>query len=414
EDNTYYAEPQFFKEFDFEWLAGDKTSALSEPNSVVLTQREAGRFFGNWHNAIGKIIKYQNKTNLKVTGVLKNMPVNTDFPLQVVISYSSLREKGSDYQDSITDWVRVYSDQFCFVVLPDNLTVKQFNEDLTSFVKRHKPAEYVSAGMKLQPLTEMHYDSGLDIFSHHPFSKQLIDAISLIGLFLLVVACVNFINLATAQAVNRSKEVGIRKVLGSNRRQLLLQFICETFLITFFAAALAIGIARITLPFVGSLLETTFNGAFIYGPAVLIFLFVLVAVVTLLSGLYPAMVLSGFKPVSALKNKLVARQSKGISLRSTLVVLQFCIAQVLVIGTIVIINQMDYFKNKPLGFVKEAVLTVPIPNDSLSLTSTNTLRNQLMAQPGVKNVSYSYGSPSDENNWHSDFIYNNSGKKTNF
>ena len=204
ENDAYYAEPEFFNVFDFGWLAGDKKTALSEPNTVVLSQEEAEKFFGNWHDAIGKTIRYENQKDLKVTGILKNSLPNTDFPLKVVVSYATMKLKGGDHYGNIHDWVSTFGDHYCFVVLPDNLTAAQFNLDLKAFVKKHKPAEYVKDGFELQALHDMHYNTDVNIYSYHPFGKQLINAISLIGMFLLIIACVNFINLATAQAVNRS------------------------------------------------------------------------------------------------------------------------------------------------------------------------------------------------------------------
>ncbi|MDB5135220.1 MAG: FtsX-like permease family protein [Mucilaginibacter sp.] len=414
EDEAYYAEPQFFNIFDFGWLAGDKKTALSDPNTVVLTQDEADKFFGDWHGAMGKIIRYENKTDLKVTGILKNTPANTDFPLKLVISYASVNVKGSDFYGNIHDWVSTFGDHSCFVVLPNNMNAGQFNQNLKAFVKKHKPADYVKDGFQLQALGDMHYNTEVGVFSNHPFSKQLIKAISLIGLFLLIIACVNFINLATAQAVNRSKEVGIRKVLGSNRNQLILQFISETLIITLFAVILAILLAEIALPMLNKLLEIQLDSAFIADPVLLLFLLGVVICVTLLSGFYPAMVLSGFNPIAALKNKIVSARTSGISLRRALVVLQFCIAQVLVIGTLVIIHQMDYFKNKSLGFDKDAIITVPFPGDSVNRIKLNTLHDQLLLLPGINDVSYSFASPSDNNGWGSDFKYNNAPKQTNF
>jgi putative ABC transport system permease protein len=414
EDYAYYVEPQFFNIFDFGWLAGDKKTALSEPNTVVLTQDEAEKFFGNWHEAIGKIIKLENKTDLKVTGILRNTPPNTDFPLRLLVSYATIRLKTSNFYGSMHDWVSTYGDNYCFVILPDNLSEKQFNANLTAFVKKHKPADYVKDALQLQPLNDMHYNEEVSTFSPHTFSKPLIKVVSLIGLFLLVIACVNFINLATAQAVNRSKEVGIRKVLGSNRGQLVLQFISETLIITLFAVALAVGIAQVTLPLLNNLLEIQLSSAFVADPVVLLFLLGVIVSVTLLSGFYPALVLSGFNPIEALKNKIKAGRSSGISLRRTLVVVQFCIAQVLVIGTLVIISQMNYFRTKSLGFDKDAIITVPFPGDSLSRLKLNTLKDQLLSMPGVKDLSYSFASPSDNNGWGSDFKFNNSPKQTNF
>jgi len=414
ENLAYYAEPQFFEIFDFKWLAGDKKTALSEPNAVVLTRDEADKFFGDWHSAIGKIVRYENRRNLKVTGILENTPVNTDFPINLVVSWVTLVGKGGDLNNNALDWVSSFNDNNCYIVLPSDISVNQFNDDLKGFVKKHKPAEYNTDALQLQALADMHYNTQLGIFSNHPFSKQLINVISLIGLFLLIIACVNFINLATAQAVNRSKEVGIRKVLGSNRNQLVLQFISETLIITLFAVMLAICTAELSLPFLNNLLEIHLSASFLTDPILLLFLSGVIVSVTLLSGFYPALVLSGFNPVEALKNKIKAGKTSGISLRRALVVVQFCIAQVLVISTLVLIYQMNYFRNKSLGFDKDAVMTVPFPADSISRTKLNTLRDQLLLQPGVKDVSYSFSSASDNNGWGERFNFNNSPKQTNF
>jgi len=414
EDDAYYTEPQFFNIFDFKWLAGDKKTALTEPNAIVLTRDEADKFFGDWRQALNKVVVFENKVNFKVTGVLENPPANTDFPLKIVVSYATIKEKTSDYYTNTTDWVSTFGSNYCFIVLPENLSVNQFNQHLDAFTKKHKPNEYKGQGFQLQALGDMHYNTKVSIFSFHAFGKELISAIALIGAFLLIIACVNFINLATAQAVNRSKEVGIRKVLGSARKQLVLQFISETLIITLVAVVLAIGLAELTLPLLNQLLAIKISGNFLSDTTIQLFLVAVIIGVTLLSGLYPAVVLSGFSPISALKNKITAARTSGLSLRRALVVTQFLIAQFLVICTLVIIYQMDYFRGKSLGFDKDAVMAVPFPGDSVAKTKLNTLYDQLMQQPGVKDVSYSLTSPSDGDTWSSDFIYNNSGKKTDF
>ncbi|HWD89107.1 MAG TPA: ABC transporter permease [Mucilaginibacter sp.] len=414
EDLAYFADPQFFQIFDFKWLAGDKKTALAEPNAVVLSRDEADKFFGDWHHAMGKTVKYENKRDLKVTGILENTPVNTDFPINLVVSWITVISKGGDLNGNANDWVSTFGDHNTYILLPSNMSVAQFNGDLKAFVKKHKPAQYNKDGLQLQPLADMHYNTQIGVFSGHPFSKQLIDVISLIGLFLIIIACVNFINLATAQAVNRSKEVGIRKVLGSNRNQLVLQFISETLIITLFAVVLAAGVAEIVLPMLNNLLEIHLSSGFIADPVLLLFLLCVTLGVTLLAGFYPALVLSGFNPIEALKNKIKAGRSSGISLRRVLVVTQFCIAQVLVIGTLVLIYQMNYFNSKSLGFTKDAVITVPFPGDSISRTHINALKDQLLQQPGISDVSFSFASPSDNNGWGSDFKFNNSPKQTDF
>jgi putative ABC transport system permease protein len=415
EDGTYYAEPQFFDTFDFDWLAGDKKTALAEPNTVALTRDEADRFFGDWHSAVGKIISYKGKTDLKVTGILADMPTNTDFPLKVVISYATMRSKGGDNFHEMTSWGLTLGENYCFVTLPAGAVVGNYEQQLDAFLKRHNPGDFKNGlRMKLQPLTAMHYDTRIDIFSAHPFSKQLAGALSLIGLFLVVIACVNFINLATAQAVNRSKEVGIRKVLGSRRKQLIFQFMSETGIITLGAIMLALLVSWLTLPFVNRLLEIQIAATAIVDLRVVTFLGLLWLAVTFLSGFYPAMVLSGFNPVSALKNKLSLVNYGGISLRRTLVVLQFCVAQLLVIGTLVMISQLNYFKNRSLGFNKTAVVAIGIPADSLSKSKLDFLRTELEQQPGIKAISYSAYSPVDADGWFSRIHFDHSPKELDF
>ncbi|MFI5159867.1 MAG: ABC transporter permease [Sphingobacteriales bacterium] len=415
EDLAYYADPQFFEIFNFQWLAGDKKTALAEPNTIVLSRDEADKFFGDWHKAMGKIVRYENKRDYKVTGIIENSPANTDFPIKLAVSWITLIEKGGDLSGNAQDWVSTFSDRHTYIILPAGMNEKRFNIDLAAFANKHIPPPYnKSSSFQLQALTDMHFNTEVSVYGNHAFGKQLIDVISIIGLFLLIIACVNFVNLATAQAVNRSKEVGIRKVLGSNRKQLVFQFITETLIVTLFAVVLATIIAFTTLPMLNNLLEVQISAGFLTNPVVILFLLGLVIGVTFLAGFYPALVLSGFNPIEALKSKIKAGRTSGISLRRVLVVTQFCIAQFLVIGTLVLIYQMNYFRNKSLGFNKDAVITVPFPNDSIGKLRIQPLINQLLMQPGIKDVSMSMSSPSDNGGWGSDFEYNNSTKPVNF
>jgi putative ABC transport system permease protein len=412
EDNFYYAEPQFFTMFNFPFLAGDAKTALNDPNSAILTQATAEKYFGDWKNAIGKTIKYRNKTLFTVKGILKNIPHNSDFPLGIVVAYSAL--ENTNIQNNLSDWVSTYSEAYTFTVLPSNLFVDKFNVQLKAFAKKHKPTEYANDVFIAQPLSEIHYDDRLGNFNGHTFSHSLIKVLSLIGIFLIVIACVNFINLATAQAVNRSKEVGVRKVLGSNRRQLALQFLGETALIVFIALILAIGVTAFALPFLNTLLKVQMTMNFIENSPVIFFIVATGIIVTLLSGIYPAIILSGFSPITALKSKVTAKMVGGISLRRTLVVLQFVIAQVLIIGMFVVVSQMNFFRNASLGFDKANIINVPVPSDSISRTKIDYMRNQLLANPNINNVSFSFRAPSSEGGWNSEFKYNHSNKSTDF
>lgn len=411
-ESVYYAEPEFFKLFNFKWLSGDPQTALKDPNSAVVTREVAEKFFGNWQSVIGKTIKHDNQYLYKIAGVLANVPANTDFPLSIVVSYSTLAN--THIRRNLDDWVSTFSQAYTFVELPDNYSPAKLKTELIAFAKKHKPAEESKDAYAVQPLSDIHFNDEFGNFRNHTFSRSLITALTLIGIFLLLIACVNFINLATAQAVNRSKEVGVRKVLGGNRLQLAFQFLSETAIITIASVLVAVAIAIAALPFLNRLLEVHMDISFIDNRALILFLIITAIAVTFLSGLYPALILSGFNPIAALKSKVSPKMAGGISLRRGLVIVQFAIAHILIIGTVVVIFQMNFFRNASLGFNKAAIINVPIPGDSISHTKIDAIRNQLLQNPGIKYASFSYSSPSSDGNWNSDFQFDHNPKSTNF
>ncbi|HEV7622200.1 MAG TPA: ABC transporter permease, partial [Flavisolibacter sp.] len=412
ESSFYFAQPEFFKMFSFGWLAGNPDASLKNPNSVVLSKSIAEKYFGSWKNAVGKSITHDNKYTYIVTGILKDVPDNTDFPLKIVISYSTLNNTG--FKRNLKDWVSTFSDNNCYIVLPDNYPVKKMKAQLVQFAKRHKPAEYSRDAYVLQPLSDIHYNPKLGNFKDHTFSHSLITALIIIGIFLVLIACVNYINLSTAQALVRTREVGIRKVLGSYRQQLTFQFLIETAIISLIALTIANVIAIIVLPFLNNFLDTKIHLNLLSNPQMNLFLLAVFILVTLFSGLYPALVLSGFSPITALKSKVTNQKIGGVSLRRVLVVVQFAIAHILIIGMLIVISQMNFIQNASLGFDKEQIINVAIPSDSVEHTKIDYLRNQLLQNTDIKNVSFSYSSPSADGNWQSDFKFDNSTKNTDF
>ncbi len=406
-ENIFFAEPEFFDIFNFPFLAGNPKTALSEPNTVVLTQETANKYFGDWHNAVGKFIKYNDDLVCKVTGILKNTPANTDFPLQIVLSF-----KTSSHEDMLTDWVGQDGSLNTFLVLPENMSAQQFNNNLEAFVRKHTPVEYANQGYILQPLSNIHYESEFGTYRGNTFSRKLIAALSVLGLFLLIIACINFINLATAQSVTRSKEVGIRKVLGSSKKQLIIQFLSETFLITLASVIIAVLLAFILLPLLNNLLQTPLEMQFTF--PLMAFLISIIIIVTFLSGFYPAIVLSGFNPITVLKSKFTNNTAGGLSMRRVLVVFQFAIAQTLIMGTLVIVSQMNFFQNAPTGFDKEAIVMVPFAHDTARWSEMDAFKAELQQLSGVKEVSFSAFSPMDKAGWDNDFRFDNAVKKAGF
>jgi putative ABC transport system permease protein len=413
---VFFTEPSFFKIFDFPLLAGSYAS-LKDPNNVLLTKEIAEKYFGDWKTAMGKTLKleaggyiFEHGTEvLKVSGILATIPANTDFQLKLVVAYGtgftgSIIAKSTDWEDRTT------SDFGCYILLPPNTSVDNFNQQLRLYsLKVESPVNKDSH--IAQPLGAVHYDTQAGDYSNKTISHQLINVLWLIAAFILLIACVNFINLSTAQAVNRAKEVGVRKVLGSNKSQLQIQFIIETFLIVTSAVTLAAAITFLALPYIKQLLELSLSFNIFNNPAIILFLLTVTIVVTALAGFYPAIVLSRFNPVNALKSKLTANTGNGISLRRGLVVFQFIIAQVLIIGTLIIVKQMNLFMDQPLGFDKEAIVNVPFRVDSLRISRLDYLRKQLLSVSGVQAVSFGSNTPVENGNviW-STFRFNQAKK----
>lgn len=403
----FMVEPSFFNIFDFPWLAGSAATSMQDPHSAILTQKTAEKYFGNWKNAVGQSIRINNRSIFKVTGVLANVPSNTDFQLSLVLPYSL-----GTFSKS-TDWVSVTSAHACYVLLPPNVTATSFNQQLAAFSKRHRATDNKNFEM-LQPITEVHYDAKAGNFLGKTISHERIRSLWLIAAFILIIACVNFINLSTAQAVNRAKEVGVRKVLGSSKKQLTVQFLLETMLLVIAGVAIAILMAVLLLHPVGEILDTALSYRLLLQPAVAWFLLIITVSVTLLAGFYPSLVLSGFNPVAALKSRAAARSTKGISLRRALVVFQFIIAQALIIGTLLLIRQMKYFQDTPLGFNKEAVVNVPFQADSAGRSRLGLLKSRLLEVKGIQMVSYNSTPPADADNWWTGFRFNHAAKETDF
>ena len=402
ETGFFFCDPQFFHVFQYNWLAGS-SSVLDEPNVTVLTKKTAAKYFGDWRNAVGKVLKLNyalqrvNYTaTVKVAGVLEDVPGNSDFPLRIVTSFPTLKASMGT-RGLPTSWGSITSNFQLFTLLPENISRDKVNAQLVEFSKKHYPDNKdISTLNFLQPLSELHFDNRYDNFGDHITSRSTLWTLSLIGIFILLMACINFINLSTAQAVKRSKEIGIRKVLGSDRLQLFGQVMGETGFVVFAAVILGAVIAIAALPlikYIAPIQETLslFNwqtGIFLTGVIVL---------VTLLSGIYPALILSGFKPVLALKNKITSATVGGISLRRGLVVTQFSISQVLIAGTIVAISQMNFVRNADLGFNKDAVFVINVNADSTVRARSEIYMQKLLQTQGVQSTSFSSEAPSSDN-----------------
>ncbi|WP_153800073.1 ABC transporter permease [Foetidibacter luteolus] len=405
ETTLAFTHPAYFDMFNAVWLEGN-AKALSEPGNAVIDKPTAIKYFGDWKTATGQYLKLDNTILLKITGIIEETPKNSDFPIKLFAAYETLKAHPDSYNYS-PEWGSLSSNHQVYVMLPANVSVASVQAQMAGFVKKHYHNDGRNKRMQvLQPLKDMHFDGRYENLGDHSTSKTVLWTLALIGALIIVMASINFINLSTAQAAGRGKEVGIRKVLGSGRGQLVGQVMGETFLIVLFSLVLAMGIAKLAMPYLTHVASVP-EGISLFNTGSVLFLAAVVIVVTLLSGTYPALIVSGFKPALALKNKINLASVGGISLRRVLVVTQFAISQVLIIGTIVAVGQMNFVRNADLGFNKEALLVLPAYSDSINQARMKPLKQQLLQNPNVVSVSFASDEASSDNNWASNFAFNN-------
>ena len=389
EGDIAYMEPAFYQIFDRKWIMGEPASALDEPNEVVLSEQMAQKYFGDIpaDQLLGKTLTLNKETSLKISGIVADHPDNTDFPFDLIISFATIKDKLHAH------WGSTSSDDQVYVLLSEGQSPESINDRFPQFIEKyygkyndnHK-AHY------LQPLADMHFSERFDTYSYNTVPKTGIWTLGILALFLVLTACVNFINLATAISVKRSREVGIRKVLGGTRWQLIWQFMGETAVITVVAVFIALGLTELLLLKANPFLELSLDMDLLQDHPLQWYLLAITIGVSLLSGLYPAFVQSGFRPVQALKNLITSKSAGGFSLRRGLVVFQFFISQTFIIGTIVLFSQMQYIRQADLGFEREAIVTVGLPEGGTE--QKKTIRTELQRISSIDNVSLAYRNPS--------------------
>lgn len=401
-----FTEPEFFDIFNFPLLKGNMKTALAEPNKAIITERLAKKYFGD-QNPIGEVITYNSFLPFTITGVLEDLPPNTDISAEIFVSYSSMKDF-NPWLASDEAWGGITGGMYCFTKLLPNVSPEEVEQALAPYVKLHRPESKNVHHYKLQALSDVHFDGRYG----GAMEKSDIGILIAIGIFLLLTACVNFVNLATAQALKRSKEVGVRKVLGSFRSQLFWQFIFETTIIATVSILIALVAALALVPYVNDFFSTQIPVNFFSDGTLVLFILGLNILITLLAGCYPALILTGFKPVAALKGKLSMQQLGGFNTRRSLIVMQFAISQVLIIGVIVVMNQMRFAKQADLGFDKESIVMINSGSDSL--IAKQTLKSELLRLPGIEKVSLCFQPPASSSSWNNSIRFGSDTEEVNF
>jgi predicted permease len=412
---SMFVEPSFFKLFDLQWLAGDARTALQDVGSVVLTQTLAEKCFGNWQQAMGQTLVMDNLVPLAVRGVVADLPKNCDFMMNMFVSYATLPPNRALYFYDEKEWGSCSSNNQLFALLKD----PSQRDAAAAVLAKVGEKEYADQNKQsntrkfhfLQPLPDLHYNDQVGTSGSHVITKSRLWILSFIGLLVLAMACFNFINLATASATQRAKEVGVRKTLGVSRRQLLRQFMGETATVTAISVLIGTNLAVFCLPQLKHISDVPVEAPFLLLPQTWAFLAGLTAALTLLAGFYPSIVLAGFDPAGALKSGSGGSPSGGqgggggVLVRKGLVVLQFSIAAALIVGALVTLRQLDFMRKKDLGFDKNLVYTFYFNNDSTSLSKLDVLKQRLLQIPSVEQVSFSTDHPASHNTWSSNFAF---------
>ncbi|MEP7376977.1 MAG: ABC transporter permease [Chitinophagaceae bacterium] len=404
-----YADEEYFKLFGYQWLAGSSQTALKDPFQVVLTENRAKTYFSSLppKDILGREILYDDSIKATVSGIVKNITQTTDFVFEEFISSATIANTGLKNNWSWEEWGSVNSNSQMFVKLKKGTQPAQIEKQLVTL--RNKYRERRKEGddkddtqHSLQTLTDIHFNPDYDAFDQRQAHKPTLYGLLAVASFLLLLGCINFINLTTAQAAQRAKEIGIRKTMGSGKGQLVLQFLSETLLLTFLATLLSVVITPWLLKVFGDFIPPEISFASLNQPHVWFFLLGLILVVTILSGLYPAFVLTKFRPVTVLKNQAYngTAQTRKAWLRKTLTVTQFVIAQFLIIATLVVSKQIHYSLNKELGYKRDAIVTFNTRWNFFSNQKDNrrfALLQKLRTIPEIEKISLAGSAPASNN-----------------
>lgn len=387
EKKGFYTEPSFFEVFDFNLLLGDVETALEQPNGIILTEELAVKYFGT-ADALGKILRKDNQDDFTVTGILAKAAGNSHLKFDFLLPWSQAATWERNIKENRWDNFDFYS----YIIFDEPIKEKSISGFEKTIAKiYHDHEKELEVQFQLQPLTEIHLHSRFmaDVAGHGNF--QYVAVLTIIAVFIVVIGCINFMNLSTARSARRAKEVGLRKVAGALRTQLVKQFLGESLLITSIALIVALILVALALPavndLVGKQLSMNFQDPFVVGCLLGITL-----ITGVFSGMYPALILSGFTPIKVLK-KDVKGGAGGAAFRNVLVITQFVISIVLLVGTSVVYQQLGYVQSKDLGFDKENLLYVTLHGDVYG--KLNTWRSAFQANPLTANVTIATGVPTN-------------------
>lgn len=393
EPEIYFADEHLFDLFDIQLRSGDLKKALTEPYSILLTEEMAKKYFGN-QDPVNKMIKLNQQLLFKVTGVYEALPQNAHWHPNVLLSFASLKDTLIYGEEQLrTNWGN--NAFYTYLKLPNDGVAKKLEAQLPAFLNRHVPgadnkaSEWTS--LSLRKLTDIHLYSHKDSELEENGDIKRVYIFSVIGFFILLIACINYMNLSTARSSLRAREIGVRKVVGASKKELIAQFLSESILISWLAAILSCVITWLMLPGLNYLSGQSLSMSLLWKPQFIIPLSLLPFIIGMLSGIYPALFLSAFRPVKVLKG-IFKNSEKAFSARKILVIVQFSISIILIISTVVVFQQLHYIQNKSLGFTKDQVIV--LNNNSGFQHAFQAFKTSLLANSSIVEVARSSRIPS--------------------
>ncbi|WP_431124766.1 ABC transporter permease [Flagellimonas flava] len=389
ENDCFYADASALQVFSWPLISGDPITALEAPYSIVLTETTAKKYFGN-QDPLGKIIEgvggRANDGNYTVTGVMKDVPENSHFSFDVLMSMGSFYQSRPEIFDM---WG--YVDFYTYLLVANNFDQKAFESKIPGFLGKHLEVvandEYYY-NISLEPLKDIYLYSKADRQPGLVGSLSNIYIFAIIGLFILVIACINFMNLSTARSLERAKEVGVRKVIGAKRNGLIYQFFGESLVLVFLSSIVGLLLVFLALPWMANLTGIAFYAKDVLQLPLLLFFFGTALITALFSGSYPALILSGFKPINILRGTY-RKSPQGANLRKGLVIFQFSLSIALIASTIIVYDQLGFMFSKDMGFDKEQQLVLDFNWDQQVIANMETIKNEFRAMPSVSSVSMS-------------------------
>ncbi len=411
-----FADSNYFNLVSYTWIAGSPKTSLRNPYQIVLTESNAKLYFPDLSatQVVGKEIFFNDSIRATITGVVKDIKENTDFTFKTFMAYATL-EQTSLKPDNWNDWTSTNGAQQLFVKLSAGTSAAQIEKQIARLYKKYakqNPDDHSKTWHTLQPLSDLHFNTDYGAYDLPSGNKPTLYGLLAVAAFLLILGCINFINLTTAHASQRAKEIGIRKTMGSSKKQLIVQFLSESLFLTFLATVLSVILTPLILKAFAGFIPEGLHFNLTEQPDIFLFLVALMIVVTLLSGFYPALILSGYKPVLVLKNQAYAGTGKTrkVWLRKSLTISQFVIAQVFIMATILVSKQINFSLNKDMGFKKDAILYFNTNYYDTVRNHKSVLMDKLKSIPGIAMVSLCNNAPSSGSTWSGTMKYKD-GKK---